>query len=807
MKSFRALPLFLILIHSVIASGQEDVMRKTIPATRSSERPKIDGDLSDAVWEAAPIAKDFVMFEPQNGGPVNKNMQTEVRVLYDDNAIYISAKLFDQSLDSILTQLTQRDSYNENNDWFGFFINPYNDGLSDFNFWITAAGTQADAKTTVNGDDFSLNSVWKSAVQITDWGWTVEAEIPYIALRFPETPVKDWGINFMRNVRRNRETSTWNFLDKSSGYRFEYQCGLLTGMTNIDPPVRLSAMPYLSAYADDFDGTSNYDINAGLDLKYGINESFTLDMTLIPDFGQVAFDQQFLNLSPFENRFDENRQFFTEGTELFTIGDLLYTRRIGGEPKNIRGQDLNSNDSVSIKQEYTRLLNAVKVSGRTKNNLGIGVMNAITDDNFSIKIENGVETKLLTEPLTNYNVLVLDQRFNRNSSISLVNTNTMRKGAAHDANVAALLGSFISKSGKYSLNVAGKQSAIFENNTIDDGYSGWWELQDVDGLWRWEIGQWIATDNFDINDLGFQQRNNEQVQYASLEYRSIQPKGKFNRVEHEVWTSYRFLQRPYRYEYLSFFYRVFGLTRSFFASGADITVRPIDSYDYFEARKFGRQFKLPPLAEASSFISTDYRKTIALDAGVRGGYQSDFDRYFYSIRVAPRFRFGDHFFAVIESIVTDTRNDFGFVPDTLENSIFFGRRNTFSVENIINAQFVFTPTSSLTLALRHSYTDVDYLSFYFLENSGELTPFDLGGVNDLNFNTFNIDLKYSWWFAPASELVLLYRNVIANAGKTVGESYFQNLDRTLQSPMQNNISIRLTYFLDYNSTRNRLKRG
>ncbi len=806
MKPSKAPSLITYVLITNLVLGQE-VERKTIPATRASERPKIDGDISDAIWDTAPIAKDFVMFEPENGGAVPQNMQSEVKVLYDDNAIYISAKLLDHSPDSILTQLTQRDSYNENTDWFGFFINPYNDGLSDFNFWVTAAGTQSDARTTLNGDDFSLNSVWKSAVKITEWGWAMEAEIPYIALRFPETPVKDWGLNFMRNVRRSRKISTWNFLDKGSGYRFEYQCGLLTGMTNIDPPVRLSMMPYLSAYADDFDGKSAFDVNAGLDLKYGINESFTLDMTLIPDFGQVAFDQQFLNLSPFENRFDENRQFFTEGTELFNLGDLLYTRRIGGEPKNIRGQDLNSNDSVSIKQEFTRLLNAVKVSGRTKNNLGIGVMNAITDDNFSTKTENGVETQLLTEPMTNYNVLVLDQRFNRNSSISFVNTNTLRKGPDRDANVAAMLTSFVSKSGKYMLNVEGKQSAIFENNAIDDGYSGWWELQDIEGLWQWEIGQWINTDNFDINDLGFQQRNNQQAQYAALRYQSIQPNGKFNRVEHEVWGTYRFLQKPYRYEYLSFFYRLFGLTRSFFATGADIEVRPIDSYDYFEPRQFGRWFKLPPMAEGSSFISTDYRKKVALDARLRGGYQLDFDRYFYSIRVAPRFRFGDHFFAVLESIVTDTRNDYGFVPDTLANSIFFGRRNTFSVENIINAQYVFTPTASLTLALRHSYTDVDYQSFYFLEKSGDLTPTNLGGVNDLNFNTFNVDVKFSWWFAPASELVLLYRNVIANAGKTVGASYFQNLDGTLQSPMQNNISIRLSYFLDYNTTRNRLKKS
>ena len=99
-------------------------------------------------------------------------------------------------------------------------------------------------------------------------------------------------------------------------------------------------MPYVSSYVDDFNGKTTYDINAGLDLKYGINESFTLDATLIPDFGQVAYDEQFRNLRPFESQFDENRQFLTEGTELFNIGNLLYTRRIGGAPKNIQGVNL-----------------------------------------------------------------------------------------------------------------------------------------------------------------------------------------------------------------------------------------------------------------------------------------------------------------------------------------------------------------------------------------------------------------------------------------------------------------------------------
>ncbi|MEX2595986.1 MAG: DUF5916 domain-containing protein [Salibacteraceae bacterium] len=790
-----------LAFHSLLLAQVE---RKTMPAVRAVDRPEIDGKIEDDTWKSAPVATDFVMFEPENGDSIPRSFQTEVRVLYDDAALYIIAVMHDPSPDSILTQLTKRDSYNENTDWFGFFINPYNDGLSDFNFWVTAAGTQADARTTVNGDDFSLNSVWKSAVRINDSGWVMEAEIPYIALRFPETMVKDWGINFMRSVRRNRKTSSWNFLDKSAGYRLEYQCGLLTDMTDIDPPVRLSAMPYFSAYADDFDGTRNYDLNAGLDLKYGINESFTLDMTLIPDFGQVAFDQQFLNLSPFENRFDENRQFFTEGTELFTIGDLLYTRRIGGAPKNIRGQDLNSNDSVTIRQEYTRLLNATKISGRTKNNLGIGVMNALTADNYSTRIEDGQETQLLTEPMTNYNVFVLDKRINRNSSLSFINTNTLRRGPARDANVAAVVGDFVSKSGKHGLGFNAKQSALFENDKVNDGYSGGWMLADISGNWRWRFDQSLITENYDINDLGFQQRNNQIGHYASASYITIQPRGVWNRYEHTLSAGYESLFKPYRYEDFYVSYNAFYMFRSFFAFGGDVTGRPFETYDYFEPRALGRWFKLPPQAEGSAFISSDYRKTVAVDSRIRYGYVAAFDRHVINYRLAPRFRIGDRFFAIPEFIITETKNDRGFVPDNDPDEIYFGRRNTRNIENIVNAQFVFNPTSSLNVAFRHSYTDVDYQSFALLEQDGSLTSASLSGVNDLNFNTFNIDVRFSWWFAPASEIVLLYRNVVAATGNTVGSSYLVNLDRAFAAPMQNNISFRLSYFLDYNTTRNRL---
>jgi hypothetical protein len=803
---FKKGPLFFGFVLAYIV-GFSQAEKKSIPATRASSDIKINGVLDDAAWASAPVAKDFIMYEPENGAAELPGFETEIRVLYTDNAMYIGAVMKDPNPDSVLTQITQRDVYNQNCDWLGFFINPYNDGLSDFNFWVTAAGTQSDAKTTVNGDDFSLNSVWKSDVKITDQGWVMEAEIPYIALRFPETPVADWGLNFMRNIRRIRKTYSWNFLDLASGNRLEYQCGLLTGMSDIDPPARLSVMPYVSAYADDFDGNTTYDINAGLDLKYGLNESFTLDMTLIPDFGQVAYDPQFLNLSPFENQFDENRQFFTEGTELFNIGNLLYTRRIGGAPKNIQGVNLNANDSVEIRQEYTRLLNATKISGRTKNNLGIGVLNSITADNFSTRTENGIETEVLTEPLTNYNVLVFDQRFNRNSSVSLVNTNVMRKSGSRDANVTALLGSFYTKSGEYLIDIGATQSALFEGDSIETGYRGSARIADVGGHWRWAAQAELKTDDYEINDLGFQRRNNAIFYQGEVGYRTVRPVGPFNKFSHDLIAWYQFLYNPYRYEETVISYKGFFLTRSFFAFGLNAAMTPNDVYNYFEPREPGRWFKGPAQRSVGGFISSDYRRILAIDA--RGAYfwWNRLGKTETTFEVEPRIRLGDHFFAIPLFRIVAANNDYGFAPDSDPTLVHFGRRNTLTVTNSIDAQYVFTPKSSLSLILRHTYTDVDYLDFYVLENDGGLTSTKLTGVNDLNFNAFNIDLKYAWWFAPGSELVVLYRRSVASAGSTVGQSYYQNLDGTFDSPVQNNVSVRFTYFLDYITTRNRLRRS
>ena len=235
------------------------------------------------------------------------SQKSEIRVLYDDKAIYVGAMLFDTSPDSILKQLSQRDQIGIT-DWFAVILDPYRDGLNGFGFIVTSAGVQYDTRYSSTGGssvldgDENWDAVWQSKTTFTDEGWIAEIKIPYSAIRFPKVEDQIWNLNFARMIRREREESFWNEV-KPEISGFLNQAGIITDINNIKSPVRLSATPYIATYLENFynknavsKSTWGRSFNAGLDVKYGINDAFTLDMALIPDFGQTRFDNHVINL-------------------------------------------------------------------------------------------------------------------------------------------------------------------------------------------------------------------------------------------------------------------------------------------------------------------------------------------------------------------------------------------------------------------------------------------------------------------------------------------------------------------------------
>ena len=370
---------------TAVCKGQESdsISRKKIHIPKISQAPKIDGILDDTAWGNAPIASDFIERQPNNGKPIPDSLRTEVKVVYDDLGIYFGATLYDPEPDKILKELTERDGIG-NDDFFFILLNGYNDRQQSLQFIVTAAGVQYDAKMTNGNEDASWNGVWYSAVKINDDSWVAEIFIPYSEVRFSEKDVQVWGLQMEREFRRTRTRYSWNFVDNSKG-AFSIYDGEIHGIQNIDSPTRLSFQPYLSGYLNNYDGESEFIFNGGMDLKYGINDAFTLDMVLIPDFGQTKFDASVLNLTAFETQYAEQRPFFTEGTEMFSKGNLFYSRRVGGAPGLY--PNLSEHEEIMEFPGRVDLINALKVSGRTSKNLGIGIFNAVTEKTYA-KIRN-----------------------------------------------------------------------------------------------------------------------------------------------------------------------------------------------------------------------------------------------------------------------------------------------------------------------------------------------------------------------------------------------------------------------------------
>ncbi|RYY99028.1 MAG: protein with DOMON-like ligand-binding domain protein, partial [Chitinophagaceae bacterium] len=239
--------LFFLLFYiplTVLAQGQP----RSLSATRTAHPPRIDGDLSDSVWANTPVASDFIQNFPVFGKPSAR--RSAVRILYDDAALYVSAYLYDDPA-LIRRQLTPRDGESRQDvDYFSVFFDTYKDNQNGFQFLVTTANVQTDARlggATSNGDfgDKTWDAVWQSATAMQRDGWTVEMRIPYISLRFTAKEVQAWGLQFLRFTRRDNSNDYWNPVNPSVN-GFVNQFGLLAGLQSIRSPLRLSLSPYVS---------------------------------------------------------------------------------------------------------------------------------------------------------------------------------------------------------------------------------------------------------------------------------------------------------------------------------------------------------------------------------------------------------------------------------------------------------------------------------------------------------------------------------------------------------------------------------
>lgn len=788
-----------------LAFAQDSVSHKKLQAKRTTVVPKIDGVLDDAAWQDVPVATGFIENNPTRGRVETPERGTEVKMLYDDDAVYIAARMYAKR-DSVAHELMTRDQIGTS-DFFGAFFDPFLDRINGNGFFVTASGTQFDAKySQVGGEDPNWNAVWESNVNIDDKGWTLEMRIPYSALRFSSKDIQTWGINFIRKRAYENSQTFWNFVDpKVNGLM--NQCGTWEGLRNIKAPLRLSFSPYISAYANHYPyniaGVKNTttSFNGGMDVKYGINNSFTLDMTLIPDFGQVQSDNRILNLTPFEVKFDEKRSFFTEGTELFNKGDLFYSRRIGASPsffKDLSGQ-LRPGEAITRSPQESKVLNATKISGRTAKGLGVGLFNAITNRMYSVAEDSlGNKREIESQPLTNYNILVLDQTLKNNSSVSFINTNVLRQGSSYDANVTAFLLNLNDKKNTYYVNSAAKMSYLTANPDRNKRSGYYYEVEagKQSGTFTYSYNQKLADRMFDPSDMGFFTNNNFLDQTVILHYNLYKPSSWYTSYQSYFLVNYSRRFKPSAYQNLYMEVGPYVRFKNLWSAELDVNWKAKGN-DFYEARN-GQVFQSSQAFGARLFVNPDRSKAYNFGGNIGFTRQKLFNgktyyMYFYqNLRLNDRLAFG------LDLDYQPSYNYVGWAAFN-GNQTVFSRYNRNTVENSFDGKYSFSSTMGIDVRLRHYWSDRRNREFFGLNPNGSLAAYDgpaLSGT-DRDYNVFNIDLTYVWQFAPGSELSIAYKDISERNDSFYTRRYTSNLNNILSGPQNNSLSIKMLYYIDY----------
>ncbi len=429
---YRLLALCAIFsVQSIFA--QTPTQEKTYTTQRvTKEAPRIDGNLNDEVWNMVEWSGDFTQRSPDDGAAPSQ--ETAIKILYDDDNLYVAVRAFDTDPEQIVQRLSRRDGFE--GDWVEINIDSYFDKQTAFSFTASVSGVQGDEAITNDGGnwDTSWDPLWDFETSIDNEGWIAEMRIPFTQLRFNANNQQVWGIQFTRRLFRNEERSIWNYSSQEeAGWVSHF--GELHGIAGIKPQRQVEIAPYTVAkleryeadpdnpYLDGSDATANI----GVDGKIGITNDFTLDFTINPDFGQVEADPSEVNLTAFETFFQERRPFFVAGNNItsfqitgggnpYSSDNLFYSRRIGRSPQNFPDIDGGNNEYAKVPQNST-ILGAVKLTGKTENGLSVGVMESITAAEYADVYRNGVTDDEIVEPTTNYFLASVQKEANDNNTI------------------------------------------------------------------------------------------------------------------------------------------------------------------------------------------------------------------------------------------------------------------------------------------------------------------------------------------------------------------------------------------------------
>ncbi len=854
MKTATLLLFFAATILSVARSETKSTSTLQVQALRLHETIAVDGVLSETVWQNGGGISQFKQRDPnENAEPTEK---TIVHVAYDDAALYVAARMFDSAPDSIIARLGRRDAQ-LTSDMFGFFVDPYYDRRSGFYFSLNAAGTMYDGVLyNDEWDDNSWDGVWEGKAKIDEHGWTAEMRIPYSQLRFQKKEQLVWGVNFRRDIARRNERNYLVFTPKN-GSGFVSRFVDLVGIENIAPPRRIEALPYVISKAeylphdpnDPFNDGSNYTPGAGADFKIGLGNNLTLDATVNPDFGQVEVDPAVVNLSDVETFFQEKRPFFIEGSTIFEFGyggsrsnwgfnwgnpSFFYSRRIGRAPQG----SVPEADYASAPLGTT-ILGAAKLTGKVANNWNVGTLHALTAREHAKLQSAGQTSRSEVEPMTYYGIARAQKEFHRGRQglgfISTLSKANFADDRLRDEINSSALGfgidgwTFLDSSQTWVLNGWTGISQMRGNSTrllalqrsyrhyyqrpdaghveVDSaatslsGYAGRIALNKQKGNVIFNTAFGFIDPGFDVNDMGFQWRNDVLNAHIAGGYKWTKPGKVFrsaqmlgalfqshdfegNKIWQGVWQSgfFEFLN------YYSFQY-------NFAYNPQTVSNR----------RTRGGPLTLnPPGWEVVLFASSDSRKAWVMSFNTFAYTRPHYGRE-QNLGVSIEWKPAANVSVSLNPSVYWNREFAQYVEelDDPQATATFGKRYVFAELDQtefsagIRLNWTFTPRLSLQFYGQPLISSGDYHDYKQLARpkSFDFAPYATDRSDDFNFKSLRGNAVLRWEYFPGSTLYFVWtqsRSDYENLGKF---QFNHSVDRLVDTRPENIFMIKASYWL------------
>jgi len=785
---------------------------RRVTAVRITKAPVIDGILSEAEWRLAQPATDFTQRDPEEGSPASE--RTEIHVLYDDEALYFGCMFYDTNPAGIVSRLTRRDDEVES-DRGSIRIDAYHDHQTGYEFTFNVAGVKVDILQydDATREDESWDPVWDLQTRINAEGWVAEIKIPFSIIRYrandTDTVSNEWGINFIRYITRKQETDRWAFTLKSeSGFISRF--GHLDGLRNLPRPRPLELLPFIQAKqqwspaTDVQDRFERFSMNAGLDLKYGLSNNFTIDATVNPDFGQVEADPAVLNLSTFETFYPEQRPFFVEGTQILrfsTFADednagpgLFYSRRIG---RAISVDEVTVPDKGRIEEipQHTAILGAAKLSGKTEGGLSVGILQAVTRKEVATVVDSaGHRTEQILDPLAHYNVIRLKQDVADGSSVGMIFTSVEKKSRSPAFSGGGDWNLKFEK-GLYQLDgfLGMSHTTDIDTSRITGG-AGRVQLARVAAVhWLWSASGDFTSKHYNVNDVGYFRRPDDFGGIASVTYKEDVPSDgvrsyRTGLTVHERWNfdgANLFRQAQWSGMVLfSNYWQVDGTI------GADAGM-----YDDRETRGNGL-YRKPVNYSTGVTVETDRTANVIFQISQSFGWDSK-RKTQASSQVEIEIRPVSWMQWEVEGEYQTVRNQEAWLENVeLDGATasIFADRSTREVSFTLRGILTFTRDLTLQLYGQIFLAKGQYENYRRLIDPSTFESFAYERNPDFNVQALNTNVVLRWEYLPGSTLFFVWSQARNGGNDVYSRTLGQDLSETFVAPPSNVLLLKMTYW-------------